>query len=60
MGGGLGGLQEQETAGLWQDIKRILSRTKNPGPLIDQWTDHWIPKQHPNPRMRGMMGGMED
>ena len=41
MMGGLGGLQEQETAGLWQDIKRILSRTKNPGPLIDQWTDHW-------------------
>ena len=41
MGGGLGGLQEQETAGLWQDIKRILNRTKNPGPLIDQWTDHW-------------------
>ena len=41
MMGGLGGLQEQETAGLWQDIKRILNRTKNPGPLIDQWTDHW-------------------
>ena len=39
MGGGLGGMQEQ--AGLWQDIKRILQRTKNPGPLIDQWTDHW-------------------
>jgi len=39
MGGGLGGMQEQ--AGLWQDIKRILNRTKNPGPLIDQWTDHW-------------------
>ena len=43
MGGGLGGLQEQ--AGLWQDIKRILKRTKNPGPLIDQWTDHWNEQQ---------------
>ena len=41
MMGGLGGLKEKQTAGLWQDIKRILSRTKNPGPLIDQWTDHW-------------------
>ena len=41
MMGGIGGLQEQEQAGLWQDIKRILKRTKNPGPLIDQWTDHW-------------------
>ena len=43
MGGGLGGLQEQ--AGLWQDIKRILKNTKNPGPLIDQWTDHWNEQQ---------------
>jgi hypothetical protein len=43
MGGGLGGMQEQ--AGLWQDIKRILKNTKNPGPLIDQWTDHWMKSQ---------------
>ena len=42
-GGGLGGLQEQ--AGLWQDIKRILKNTKNPGPLIDQWTEHWMKSQ---------------
>jgi len=32
-------------SGLWQDIKRILNRTKNPGPLIDQWTDHWNEQQ---------------
>jgi len=38
---GIGSLQEQETAGLWQDIKRILLNTKNPGPLIDQWTDYY-------------------
>jgi len=43
MMGGLGGLQDQ--AGLWQDIKRILKNTKNPGPLIDQWTDHWNEQQ---------------
>ena len=43
MGGGLEGLQDQ--AGLWQDIKRILKRTKNPDPLIDQWTDHWNEQQ---------------
>ena len=34
-----------EQAGLWQDIKRILKNTKNPGPLIDQWTDHWNEQQ---------------
>ena len=43
MGGGLGGMQEQ--AGLWQDIKRILKNTRNPGHLIDQWTDHWMKSQ---------------
>ena len=52
MGGGLGGLQEQ--AGLWQDIKRILKNTKNPGPLIDQWTDHWMKSQ----RMAGNDTGL--
>ena len=40
---GLGGLPEE--AGLWQDIKKILKRTKNPDPLIDQWTDHWNEQQ---------------
>ena len=32
---------EYEKSGLWQDIKRILLNTKNPGPLIDQWTDYY-------------------
>ena len=39
------GPEGPQTAGLWQDIKRILSRTENPGPLIDQWTDHWNEQQ---------------
>ena len=33
--------REYESSGLWQDIKRILLNTKNPGPLIDQWTDYY-------------------
>jgi hypothetical protein len=32
---------EHESSGLWQDIKKILKNTKNPGPLIDQWTDYY-------------------
>jgi len=31
---------ETQTAGLWQDIKRILQRTNNPN-LVDQWTDYY-------------------
>ena len=44
-GGPIPGGMDQHSTGLWQDIKRILKKTKNPGPLIDQWTDHWNEQQ---------------
>ena len=44
-GGPIPGGMDQHSTGLWQDIKRILNRTKDPGPLIDQWTDHWNEQQ---------------
>jgi len=40
MGGGLGSTNEYQTAGLWQDWKRIFERTGNA-----ELADFWISSQ---------------